>query len=211
VFVSIVESGTEGSTVKNGIRPNLAHIPLRWMVRECFKANSGIIFDSRSLARLGMDPNSLYPLQERRAAIPIDPDHPSHYLQKKLVEPEDYDPFAVSDQRGTYEELLEETEEERDNRDALAPLYDSLDGGIGWWILEYFPIPYENECHNEDRHLIWRPWNRGRGREIPSPAPGQKIKVHRSVQTRLDARDAEGKKYVPFAINFDAKNVQWVG
>jgi hypothetical protein len=41
--------------------------------------------------------------------------------------------------------------------------------------------------------------NRGRYREIPEPAPGHVIYVHRSVKTRMEAEGLEGGKYAPGA------------
>ncbi|KAK7044791.1 hypothetical protein R3P38DRAFT_3308605 [Favolaschia claudopus] len=51
-----------GGSVPNDTRHNLARIPLRWMIRECFKADTGIMFDSRRLRELGLDPATLYPI-----------------------------------------------------------------------------------------------------------------------------------------------------
>jgi hypothetical protein len=51
-----------GGSVSNKTRNSLARITLRWMVRECFKAATGIMFNSSALQEdLGMDPSSLYP------------------------------------------------------------------------------------------------------------------------------------------------------
>src|SRR3979490_1125552 len=50
-----------GGSVGNESRNNLARIPLRWMIRQCFKANTGIRFHSPLLAALRIDPNTLYP------------------------------------------------------------------------------------------------------------------------------------------------------
>ncbi|EEB99946.1 hypothetical protein MPER_00241, partial [Moniliophthora perniciosa FA553] len=44
-----------GGSVPNETRANLARIPLRWMVRECFKANTGIMFDVDRLEKIGLD------------------------------------------------------------------------------------------------------------------------------------------------------------
>ncbi|KIJ51595.1 hypothetical protein M422DRAFT_120651, partial [Sphaerobolus stellatus SS14] len=44
-----------GGSVENHVRPNLAHIPLRWMIREIFKANIGIIFNIEALLIIGME------------------------------------------------------------------------------------------------------------------------------------------------------------
>ncbi|KAF8879291.1 hypothetical protein BD779DRAFT_1447023, partial [Infundibulicybe gibba] len=38
--------------LSNDTKTNLARIPLRWMIRECFKSNSGIIFDTEGLRRI---------------------------------------------------------------------------------------------------------------------------------------------------------------
>ncbi|KAK7464832.1 hypothetical protein VKT23_006039 [Stygiomarasmius scandens] len=50
-----------GGSVKNTTRHSLAKISLRWMIRECFKTNSGIMFDSNRLRSVGLDPSSLHP------------------------------------------------------------------------------------------------------------------------------------------------------
>ncbi|TFK65481.1 hypothetical protein BDN72DRAFT_860594 [Pluteus cervinus] len=55
-----------GGSVPNDTRHSLARIPLRWMVRECFKAKTGIKFDVDGLRRLGMDPNTLWPIVTER-------------------------------------------------------------------------------------------------------------------------------------------------
>ena len=42
--------------MKNDERHSLARIPLRWMIRECFKVNTGIIFDAHMLKHeVGLD------------------------------------------------------------------------------------------------------------------------------------------------------------
>lgn len=38
----------------NGTRNSLARIPLRWMIRECFKCDTGIIFDAAQLQQAGL-------------------------------------------------------------------------------------------------------------------------------------------------------------
>ncbi|KAF7347954.1 hypothetical protein MSAN_01747500 [Mycena sanguinolenta] len=59
-----------GSLGSDTARHSLARIPLRWMIRECFKANTGIIFDAQQLQELGLDPATLYPVVLRRAPPP---------------------------------------------------------------------------------------------------------------------------------------------
>lgn len=51
-----------GGNVKNGTRHSLARIPLRWMIRQCFLAGTGIQFHRSSFAAIGIDPKNLYPI-----------------------------------------------------------------------------------------------------------------------------------------------------
>lgn len=61
-----------GGSVENGTRHTLARIPLRWMIRQCFLANTGIRFHSALLPKVGLDPHSLYPdVKERPPALYI--------------------------------------------------------------------------------------------------------------------------------------------
>jgi len=48
-----------GGAVANGTRNALARIPLRWMIRQCFLAKTGIMFHGERLKTIGLDPNSL--------------------------------------------------------------------------------------------------------------------------------------------------------
>lgn len=43
-----------GGATANWIEYKLARIPLRWMIRECFDCNTGILFDARMLQRVGL-------------------------------------------------------------------------------------------------------------------------------------------------------------
>lgn len=56
--------------------PSLARIPLRWMVRQCVLANTGIMFHVDGLLRLGLNPDTLYPL-----VVPSTPDSTQIDLQ----------------------------------------------------------------------------------------------------------------------------------
>ena len=55
-----------GGSVLNGRRHSLARIPLRWMIRECFNLETGIIFDAHMLKHeVGLDIDIKY--EERPA------------------------------------------------------------------------------------------------------------------------------------------------
>ncbi|THU90421.1 hypothetical protein K435DRAFT_841466 [Dendrothele bispora CBS 962.96] len=74
-----------GGSVKNFTRHSLARISLRWMVRECFKTKTGIMFDSNRLRKIGLDPSSLYPMVlPRPAPIAVDKD-----TRIRTIPPED--------------------------------------------------------------------------------------------------------------------------
>ena len=45
-----------GGAEPNGMEYSLAYIPLRWMVRECFRAGTGIRFHKDRLEKIGLDP-----------------------------------------------------------------------------------------------------------------------------------------------------------
>ncbi|EJD04194.1 uncharacterized protein FOMMEDRAFT_167433 [Fomitiporia mediterranea MF3/22] len=72
VFFAGCHCDIGGGSVKNGTRNSLARIPLRWMIRECFRAETGIIFDKDMLKRnIGIDADMLYPIvRQRPARIP---------------------------------------------------------------------------------------------------------------------------------------------
>ena len=60
----------------NDTRHTLARIPLRWMIRECFQANTGIIFDAHALKHeIGLDMGESGP-------TPKAPELPPHTAQQ---------------------------------------------------------------------------------------------------------------------------------
>ncbi|KAG8728112.1 hypothetical protein FRC11_011784, partial [Ceratobasidium sp. 423] len=61
VWFSGAHTDVGGGSVKNGERYSLARISLRWMVRQCFKCDTGIMFHSNLLEDIGISPESLWP------------------------------------------------------------------------------------------------------------------------------------------------------
>jgi len=58
--------------VKDGVRHSLARIPLRWMIRQCFLTNTGILFRRDTFQRIGMDPQSAAPARQTSPSpVPI--------------------------------------------------------------------------------------------------------------------------------------------
>ena len=122
-----------GGSVPNGERFALARIPLRWMIRECFKANTGIIFDSHMLKyELGMDMGEsgptlkappLPPSTTQYLAVPKEPKAMGDYVQDMLKWWNGPDKRRIPCGRGRTSEG--EPQEELD--DAVSLIYDQLD------------------------------------------------------------------------------------
>ncbi|KAI0078127.1 hypothetical protein K474DRAFT_1771218 [Panus rudis PR-1116 ss-1] len=79
VWFAGVHTDVGGGSVRNDTPNTLARIPLRWMIRECFRCNTGIIFDAVMLHQLGLNVylgNEGRPvLGEQPARLPLtDPD-----------------------------------------------------------------------------------------------------------------------------------------
>ncbi|KAJ3836743.1 hypothetical protein EV361DRAFT_951281 [Lentinula raphanica] len=196
-----------GGAVKNDTRNSLARIPLRWMIRECFKADTGIMFHRELLKQVGLDPDALWPhVKERPPLANLDEMH--NDIASVSVHP------SNTQRRNT---LVEDffSEEHEDIKDALSPINDMLKTDPGWWLLEIMPykIKYQRTdrgnadedetCSIHAQHqgdsghsdraddggkwatkILWA--NLGRARHIPCKAQ-RGVKVHRTVKIRMDA------------------------
>jgi hypothetical protein len=137
-----------GGSVSNDTRNSLARIPLRWMIREIFKAEVGILFHREMFKDIGMDPEMLCPhVRERPDIIYHQPpststhDSPNSMVQglPKLSDPADiYSDFV--------------SEEHEDIADAISPKNDELRRNSLWWILEVLPqqVFYQDDNDNHD-------------------------------------------------------------
>lgn len=175
-----------GGAVKNGARHSLSRISLRWMIRECFKARTGILFQRSMFQQIGMDPETLYPhVLERPPALTNTPT--ASPVSCKLE--------GDSSNRDT-EDTDFSSEEQEDLADALSPIHDRLKMTPIWWILEGLP---QQLCYQRDKDNAWVTKisvNRGRGRRVPRQSAG--VQVHRTVKIRMEAEDFP-EKYQPKA------------
>jgi hypothetical protein len=138
-----------GGSVSNKTRHSLARIPLRWMIRECFKAKTGIMFNSKGLRELGFDPSTLYPYVTPRppptpignATINERPHKPS-WTHRRLASLKRLSSNSVPNITAApaNDKIPVGTEEEEDLNDALSPIYDQLKLQRAWWILEILPL-----------------------------------------------------------------------
>ena len=203
-------SDVGGGSVDNNTPHTLARISLRWMVRECFKTQTGIMFESDRLREIGLDPASLYPHVRRRPdPLPVE----DRRLRSRnddvkqrvsLANPAPSVGAAAGTSTGVTTAAAPPTkamtEEEHELHDALSPLYDQLELAWSWWILELFPVQDRYQLDHDD-HNHWvtpRKLNLGSGRYIPRV---NGVKVHRSVKLRMEAQPGENQKkaYAPKA------------
>ena len=102
------------------------------MVRECFKIDTGILFNPSMLTHIGMDPKSLWPKVKARPP-------PVHRFSGKP--PPKIRPFLTLP--GANGALVEDnsfvSEEEEDLADATSDINDMLDVAKSWWIMELVP------------------------------------------------------------------------
>jgi hypothetical protein len=119
-------SDVGGGSVPNENPRALARIPLRWMIRECFKSKTGIMFDSDKLRAIGLDPGRLYP-----DVLPRPPPLP---VNGRMILANSPGPMSAQSLDGDV--VMEELEE---LEDALTPIFDQLEIKKFWWLLEYLP------------------------------------------------------------------------
>ncbi|EPQ57274.1 hypothetical protein GLOTRDRAFT_73944 [Gloeophyllum trabeum ATCC 11539] len=195
-----------GGSVKNSERHSLARIPLRWMIRECFRANTGIIFDAELLrdeAGLDMVPlKGSVTVSER--PLPLQPLASAFFKFWWSLLTFPYKLFF-----GRYEpaeEVIAKAplgEAEEELRDAVQPVYDQMELHWLWRLIDR--IPFRAKKYNEsDEKKDTYQWvlNFGFSRKIHKPIMDRgKIKVHRSVKTRLEAQESYGNAnrvpYIP--------------
>ncbi|CAE6351079.1 unnamed protein product [Rhizoctonia solani] len=192
-----------GGSVSNDTPHSLARIPLRWMIRECFLNQTGILFHSAELEEIGLSPASLWP--SVKIPVPISDGYKPQLSDATLVESPLQSPtlarsakvsgtgsgsgmeMGIGTRTGTEGSLVPPEPirlgSEQDAQDALQPIYDQLTLKWWWWILELLPMKQKYQRHDQS----WRTWfsvNYGGPRVIH----GQKrftTYVHRTVQYRM--------------------------
>lgn len=190
-----------GGAVKNEERHKLSQIPLRWMIRQCFECDTGIIFKTHRLAEEGIDVHSLYPLYtalerpkvgpapsmldkyhageiapiSRRATVlqPVDEENPHGLHEVKL--------FADTINQAMLEHWVPEQVE--DYFDCISPINDQLVQAKGWWILEFWPIKVRVLAKETDAWVKKIAMNLGRYRPVLEESPN----LHWTVQQRAEA------------------------
>lgn len=190
-----------GGAEKNVVRHKLAQIPLRWMLRQCFECDTGIIFKVHRLAEEGLDVHTLWPKYtslgvprmgpspsliekynegkiapiSRRASVlkPVDHNDPEG--------PHDVALWKDEDKRHLHEDWVPEHVE--DYFDSISRVNDQLVGATAWWILEFWPIKVRVQLRDSEEWAKKISFNLGRYRAVQDRRPN----LHWTVQQRIDA------------------------
>lgn len=144
-----------GGAVKNEVRNRLANIPLRWMIRQTFLCNTGILWKTDMLAEEGLDIHALSPVYLGTEPVMKMPskdivarweagDLPAMTTRSNILEEASESEvdgskmLKMSSARQTLEHgwLPEHVEDYFDSR---AEINDMLKISKPWWILELLP------------------------------------------------------------------------
>jgi len=186
-----------GGSVPNGTRYNLARIPLRWMIRQCFLAKTGIRFHSSLFESVGLDYSTLYPvvLDRPEPLFELPADYNRDIKGHKRSDTEISTQTLVNPESAP-QSLAFLSEEIEDLLDARATIYDQLTLAKFWWILEYLPMTQRFQKTDHSKQWVEElTINNGRGRVVPPPTKALPFNVHRTVQIRKAAKDLPGGEY----------------
>ena len=151
--------------MKNDEPYSLARIPLRWMIRECFKTGTGIVFDARMLRDdVGLDidegigPTAVIPQQLSPGALRkptggelegFSPRHIPDAVMSELSSPYRWVRGKLSSLRLRNSKKPKDTsrqpghvsskESDEDFNDALSPIVDQIEMHLAWNIVEWMP------------------------------------------------------------------------
>lgn len=193
-----------GGAVNNDARHMLSRIPLRWMIRQCFECDTGILFSTAALAETGIDVQTLWPVYKppKRPVVGPSPNMVEQYESGTLpplrrrstplqMDWEKMESLRSEAKAFSGNDIFEEDEKERtglyllpeqveDHFDAMARINDQLVLAKAWWILEFWPIKF----HVQKRPGYWERVlgiNKGRYRAIRQSEP----KMHWTVHMRM--------------------------
>ncbi|KAF8630318.1 hypothetical protein AX15_002991 [Amanita polypyramis BW_CC] len=194
--------GGSHSTKRN---QSLSAIPLRWMIKECILAKTGILFDWEYLKEdLEFDFHGLIEeMKEKNIKLEdLGEDHKiieqygsesphQHPVEHSVMSP------SHSVQNRSRRDIIR-----RHIHDVCDAIFDQLALFWVWWLLEILPML----CTYQDTKGDWirrRMRNFGRGRYIPFYQ--DEIQIHESVLSRIEETKRRGgsKVYVPKAHNWE--------
>ncbi|KDR69942.1 hypothetical protein GALMADRAFT_76620 [Galerina marginata CBS 339.88] len=184
-----------GGSHKNDVQESLSYIPLRWMIKECLLAGTGVLFDQRALSlidyfgspslSLSSFPSFFSALQPANIGFVSIPSNAILEIQNLFGHNHPLLNLAIK--------------HAKDATDCVAKVWDQLQMQRAWWALEVLPMLTTYQRPDG----VWvrkRVRNFGQGRYIPFSK--NKVLVHISVQERINASTPE-KPYRPAAFNWE--------
>ncbi|GLB44632.1 putative uncharacterized alpha/beta hydrolase domain (DUF2235) [Lyophyllum shimeji] len=213
-----------GGSHPNYIQESLSYIPLRWMIKECLRTGTDILFDVQYLKYIGINVDKLADELKGKgfdvAALGFDsealeqepkggparsgilvPHRTTQQIPATAPNAAPHWPHAPH--------LSRVLHGLKTRADILAEIFDQLAMKRRWWSLEAIPMlaTYQKEDGTWVRR---RMRNFGQGRYIPFY--DDEIKVHVSVKIRIEATKGE---YTPAAYNWqnvvESGMLNWVG
>lgn len=197
-----------GGAVRNESRHMLSRIPLRWMLRQCFECDTGILFNTARLAEQGLDVVRLWP-EYTAPTKPVAPPSPklmTKYHKKILAPVQRRSTFLpigpeghTIDDAPTREELgyILPSESDEDHFDALQQPNDMLKIAKGWWVLELWPVKIRVLAKDGDGWEKRVRFNFGRRRAIRNLRPNMHWTVRKMIDEgryELKTRQCNGTK-----------------
>ncbi|KAI1744689.1 hypothetical protein F4680DRAFT_233438 [Xylaria scruposa] len=198
-----------GGAVRNESRHMLSRIPLRWMIRQCFECDTGILFDMARLAEQGLDVASLWPeYQVPEVPTKSPPARLMTKYHKKILAPvqrrSTFLPIGPEgytiDDAPTREDLnyILPSESDEDHFDAMQQPNDMLKVAKVWWILELWPVKIRVLSSDKEGWEKRVRVNLGRHRGIRNREPNMHWTVQKMVEQEkydLKVRQTNGTKW----------------
>jgi uncharacterized protein (DUF2235 family) len=196
-----------GGAVPNESRHMLSRIPLRWMIRQCFDCDTGILFKTKVLAEQGLDVMDMWPVY-KQPKIPSGMPQPAlmkKYLKGTLAPLQMrsmFLPIGPEDNKikdaPTADDLsyILPSEASEDYFDAMAKPNDQLIVAKTWWMLEFWPVELRVLAKTREHWEKMVSLNMGRYRAVRETKPNLHWTVEHMIQEGKYKLDVRADKYV---------------
>jgi hypothetical protein len=196
-----------GGAVNNESRHMLSRIPLRWMIRQCFDCDTGILFKTAVLAEQGLDVMNMWPIYQQ-PTIPVHGPQPAlmnKYVNGLLAPLQKRSLFLPIGPEGnaiknapTSNDLsyILPTEASEDYFDAMARMNDQLVDVRGWWILEFWPVELRVLVNSGEYWERKVSMNMGRYRAVRETRPNMHWTVEHMIREGKYNLNVRSDKYV---------------
>lgn len=207
----------------NSTRHKLSRIPLRWMIRQTFHCNTGVLFSTEALADTGLDVHTLWPICKKLPRPQVGPSEdmldryrqgqlgPLHQRSNALEpirrrrqmnghsgrrvqgRPDEADSDSDSDDEHLALKGSWTPEQSEDYFDCFADINDQLAVAKSWWVLECMPIKARVQ-DEQDKDVWLKKVVMNKGMYRPVRDPDPRM--HWTVQQRMKEMGYEIKTRV---------------